>query len=263
MSILKKIKQVVFDEFVELIEWIVHTPETIIWRFSLAHSNIKNGAQLIVRKEQVAVLVNKGQIADVYEPGHYELTSVNMPILSTLKGWNYGFNSPFKVDIYFVNTKEFLNFKWDTEKPIMVCIPEFGAIRLRAFGTYSFQVQNDPIVFIRKVAGTDGHFTTDSITEQLRKFVISKFTNYLTESSIAAIELASNLDELSNEATIALKKDFADYGIELKKFVVEKVSLPEAVEVALDEQTSKRVVGKIATYSQMHFTDSLKDAVSN
>ena len=263
MGIFKKIKQVLFDEFVEIIEWIVHTPETIIWRYSHAHANIKNGAQLIVRKEQVAVLINKGQIADVYEPGRYDLTTVNMPILSTLKGWNYDFSSPFKMDIYFVNTKEFLNFRWDTENPIMVCIPEFGPIRLRALGSYCFRVQDDPIVFIRKVAGTDGHFTTDSITEQLRKFVIAKFTDFLTESNIAAFKLATNLNELSNEATIALKDDFADYGIELTKFLVEKVSLPEAVEAALDYHSSKRVVGKMATYTQMHFTDSLKKEVNN
>ncbi len=261
MGVLRKIKQLLFDEISEIIEWIVHTPETIIWCFS--HANIKNGAKLIVRKEQVAVLVNKGQIADVYEQGRYDLTTVNMPILSTLKGWKYGFTSPFKVDVYFVNTKEFLNFEWGTENPLLIHIPEFGAIRLRAFGSYSFRVQDDPIVFIRKIAGTDGKFTTESIIEQLRKFVIAKFTDYLTESNIAALKLTSNLNELSNEATFAMKNDFSEYGIELTKFIVEKVSLPKAVEIALDERSSKRIVGKMATYTQMHFTDSFKDVLTN
>ena len=263
MGLIKKIKQKVFSELTEIIEWIVHTPETIIWRFSGNQAEIKNGAQLIVREKQIAVLAKNSQLADVYQQGNYKLIPINMPILSTLKGWKYNFSSSFKVDVYFVNTKQFLNFHWDTEKPIKINDPKFGAIRLRAFGSYSFRVQDDPIVFIRNVAGRDGKFTTDSVIEQLRKFVIAKFTNYLKETKIDALKLVTSLNEFSNDVTLALKKDFTNYGIELTKFSVENISLSETVKAVLDEQTSKSVVGKMVTYTQMHFTDSAKDTVNN
>lgn len=263
MSIFKKIKQKAFSEFIDIIEWTDDTADTMIWRFPRYQAEIKNSAQLTVRETQVAVLVNEGQFADVYKPGRYELTTSNMPILTTLRGWKYGFNSPFKVDIYFVNTKQFLNLRWGTANPIMMRDPEFGPIRMRAFGSYCFRVEPDPIKFIRNVAGTDGNFTTESVTEQLRNFVITKFTDYLAESKIAALDLAANLNEFSSELTIALKHDFSEYGIELTKFLVENISLPEAVEEALDKRTSMGVIGNMTTYTQMQFADSLKDAANN
>lgn len=263
MSLFNKIKQKAFSEFIDIIEWTDDTADTMIWRFPRYHAEIKNNAQLTVRETQVAVLVNEGQFADVFQPGRYQLTTSNMPILTTLKGWKYGFNSPFKVDVYFVNTKQFLNLRWGTANPIMMRDPEFGPIRIRAFGSYCFRVEPDPIKFIRNVAGTDGNFTTDSVTEQLRNFVITKFTDYLAESKIAALDLAANLNEFSSELTIALKHDFSEYGIELTKFLVENISLPEAVEEALDKRTSMGVIGNMTTYTQMQFADSLKDAANN
>ena len=263
MSLFNKIKQKAFNEFIDIIEWTDDTADTMIWRFPRYQAEIKNGAQLTVRETQVAVLVNEGQFADVFQPGRYQLTTSNMPILTTLKGWKYGFNSPFKVDVYFVNTKQFLNLRWGTANPIMMRDPEFGPIRMRAFGSYCFRVEADPIKFIRNVAGTDGNFTTDSVTEQLRNFVITKFTDYLAESKIAALDLAANLNEFSTELSIALRDDFSDYGIELTKFLIENISLPEAVEEALDKRTSMGVIGNMTTYTQMQFADSLKDAANN
>lgn len=263
MSLFNKIKQKAFNEFIDIIEWTDDTADTMIWRFPRYNAEIKNGAQLTVRETQVAVLVNEGQFADVYQPGRYELTTNNMPILTTLKGWKYGFNSPFKVDVYFVNTKQFLNLRWGTANPIMMRDPEFGPIRMRAFGSYCFRVEPDPIKFIRNVAGTDGNFTTESVAEQLRNFVITKFTDYLAESKIAALDLAANLNEFSSELNIALKPDFSEYGIELTKFLVENISLPEAVEEALDKRTSMGVIGNMTTYTQMQFADSLVDAANN
>lgn len=186
-----------------------------------------------------------------------------MPILTTIRGWKYGFNSPFKVDVYFVNTKQFLNQRWGTANPIMMRDPEFGPIRLRAFGSYNFRVQEDPIPFIKNVAGTSGEFTTEGISEQLRNFVITKFTDYLGESKIAALDLAANMNEFSQELTIGLKDDFAEYGIELTRFLVENISLPEAVEEALDRRTSMGVIGNMTAYTQMQFADSLKDSANN
>ncbi|EHO71861.1 hypothetical protein HMPREF9140_00802 [Prevotella micans F0438] len=251
------------NEFIDIIEWTDNTSDTMIWRFPRYQSEIKNGAQLTVRESQIAVLVNEGKFADIYKPGRHVLNTENMPILTTLMGWKYGFNSPFKVDVYFVNTKQFLNIRWGTQNPIMMRDPEFGPIRMRAFGSYCFRVNEDPTKFILNVAGTDGNFTTESITEQLRNFVITKFTDHLAESKIAALDMAANLNEFSASLTEGLKDDFAEYGLELTKFLVENISLPEAVEQALDRRTSMGVIGNMNTYTQMQFADSLKDSAAN
>jgi membrane protease subunit (stomatin/prohibitin family) len=238
MSIFKRAKQKTISEFIGIIEWNVVTADRMIWRFPRYQAEIKYGAQLTVRESQVVVLVNEGQFADVYKPGRYELTTRNMPILTNQRGWKHGFNSPFKVDIYFVNSKQFFNLRWGTANPIVMCDPDFGPIRVRAYGSYCFRVEPNPIRFIRNVAGTDGNFTIESVKEQLRNFVISKFTHYLGESRIAALDLATNLNEFSNELTLALKNDFSEYGIELINFKIENISLPEGVEEALDKKTN-------------------------
>ena len=253
------------NEFIDIIEWTDNTNDTIVYRFPRYQSEIKNGAQLTVRESQVAILVNEGQFADVFQPGRYQLTTQNMPILSTIRGWKYGFNSPFKVDVYFVNTKEFINIKWGTANPIMMRDPEFGPIRMRAFGSYCFKVDSDPKTFLTKVAGTNGNFTTENITEQLRNFVITKFTDYLAESKVAALDMAANLNEFSEALTKSLKDDFGEYGLQLTKFLVENISLPEAVEQALDRRTSMGVIGQgnMNSYTQMQFADAMKDGANN
>lgn len=250
MSLFRNSKQKPLNEFIDRIEWINDTTNTMIWRYPRFKAEIKNGAQLIVRDTQVAILVNEGQFADVYQPGCYELTTNNMPILTALKGWKYVFNSLHKVDVYFINTKQFLNLHWGMPNPIMMYDPEFGPIHICAFGSYCFRIESSTIKFIRNVAVTDGYFTTDNAAKQLHNFVISKFTNYLAESKIAALDLAANLNEFSSELTIALKDDFADYGIELTQFLVEHITLPEAIEDVLDKRTSSStsVRGNMTTY---------------
>ncbi|MDY0280717.1 MAG: SPFH domain-containing protein [Salinivirgaceae bacterium] len=262
MSLFSKIKQKVFCEIIDSVEWIEDDTDIMIWRFPRYQAEIKNGAQLTVRINQVAVLVNKGQFADVYQPGHYELTTTNMPILTALRGWKYGFNSAFKVDVYFVNTKPFLNLCWNTTDPILMYDREFGPIHLRTFGSYCFRIESNPIKFIRNVAGTDWDFTTESVTEQVQNFVTAKFADYLVDSKIAALDLVANLNEFSNELNIALKDDFFEYGIEHTMFLIEKVSLPEAVEEALGKRIRKGVIGNMTTYKQMQFAESLKDAAN-
>ena len=259
MGLFTSIRNKVVGEFIDIIEWLDDTGDTMIWRFPRYQSEIKNGAQLTVRETQVAVLVNEGQIADIYQPGRYQLTTANMPILTTLKGWKYGFDSPFKVDVYFVSTKQFLNQRWGTSNPIMMRDAEFGPIRLRAFGSYCIRINDDPTAFIKNVAGTDGSFTTEKISDQLRNFIITKFSDYLAESKIAALDLAANLNEFSDALGNSLKGDFQTYGIELTKFLVENISMPEAVEEALDRRTSMGIIGNMGTYTQMQFADSLKD----
>ncbi|MCL1974241.1 MAG: SPFH domain-containing protein [Bacteroidetes bacterium] len=260
MGILNKLRA----EFIDIIEWTDQTSDTMIWRFPRYQAEIKNGAQLTVRESQVAILVNEGQFADIYPPGRHVLETNNMPILTTIMGWKYGFNSPFKVDVYFVNTKQFLNLRWGTPNPIMMRDPEFGPIRMRAFGSYCFRIDaKDPTKFITNVAGTSGEFTTEGISEQLRNFVITKFTDHLAESKIAALDMAANLNEFSGALCASLKDDFAEYGIELTKFLVENISLPEAVEQALDKRTSMGVIGNMGAYTQMQFADSLMAGAQN
>jgi len=263
MSLFEKIKEKAFNEFIDIIEWLDDTQDTIVWRFPRYQNEIKNGAQLTVRETQIAILVDQGHFADVFQPGRYELTTNNMPILSTLRGWKYGFNSPFKVDVYFVNTKQFLNFKWGTQNPIITRDPEFGAIRMRAFGTYCFKVSSDPTTFIKTVAGTDGNFTTDGIKEQLRNFIITKFTDHIAESKIPVLDMASNLNEFSKALQNVLAADFQELGIDLTTFLVENISLPEEVEKVLDKRTSMGIIGDMGKYMQFQFADALKAGAEN
>jgi membrane protease subunit (stomatin/prohibitin family) len=263
MGLFDKIKEKVFNELIDIIEWLDDTQNTIIWRFPRYQNEIKNGAQLIVRESQVAILVDQGRFADVYRPGRHQLTTANMPILTTLRGWKYGFNSPFKAEVYFVSTKQFLNQKWGTKNPIMMRDPEFGPIRMRAFGTFNFKTGSDPAKFIKNVAGTDGIFTAESVQEQLRNYVITKFTDHLAESKIPALDMAASLNEFSAALTAVLKPDFGELGIDLTKFLVENISLPEEVEKALDKRTSMGVLGDMSKYTQFQFAEALKAGAEN
>lgn len=247
------------NEFIDIIEWVDDTQDTIVWKFPRYQNAIKTGAQLTVRESQVAVLVNEGQFADVFQPGRYELTTKNMPILTTLMGWKYGFNSPFKVDIYFVNTKQFLDQKWGTKNPIMLRDPEFGPIRIRAFGSFCFKVQNDPKKFITSVSGTNSNFTTEGIAEQIRNFIITRFTDAVAESKIPVLDMAANLNEYSEKIQEIIKPSADGYGLDLTQFLVENISLPEAVQEALDRRSSMGIIGKenMGAYTQMQFADSL------
>ena len=220
------------SKLVDSIECTDTDADTMIWRFQCNRTKIKAAAQLIVRENQIAVLVNDGQLADVYQPGCYELTTRSMPILTLLKGWKYSFNSPFKADVYFVNTKQFLNLSWATTNPIILRDPKFGSLEIRANGYYSFQIELNPVNFIRNMVGTDGNFTAESVIEQLLNFVITKFAHYLAQSKIAAQDLVANLNEFSNELTIALKYDFSEIGIELTEILIENILLPEAISEA-------------------------------
>lgn len=249
------------NELIDIIEWKDDTRDTIVWRFPRYQSEIKNGAQLTVRESQVAVLVDEGKFADVFQPGRHELTTANIPILSTIRGWKYGFNSPFKVDVYFVNTKEFLNMRWGTTNPVTVSDPQLHrAINLRAYGSYNFRVSGDPTVFLRKVAGTNGTFDTEAISEMLRTFAVTEFSDYLGEHEIPVVKMASNYKEFSAELTEALKESFSDYGLELTKFLVENISLPPEVQAAIDKGASMAFIGaeNMNTYTQMQFANSME-----
>jgi len=249
-------------EFIDIIEWLDPTNDIMVYRFERYQNEIKMGAKLTVRETQQAVFINEGQIADIYQPGMYTLSTQNMPVLSTLKGWKYGFNSPFKAEVYFLNTKNFTDQKWGTPNPIMLRDPEFGPIRIRAFGNYALKVTN-PTTFIKEIVGTDGEFTTDKITEQLKNIIITRFTDVLGESKIPALDMASNYDELSKFCETKIKPEFNEYGLELTKFLVSSITLPPNVEEALDKRASMGILGDLNKYTQFQAAEAMTAAANN
>lgn len=243
-------------EFIDIIEWLDDSNDTMIYRFERHNNEIKYGAKLTVRESQVAVFINEGQIADVLTPGIYELETNNLPILSTLQHWHHGFESPFKAEVYFISTKRFVDLKWGTKNPIMLRDQEFAAVRLRAFGTYSIRI-TDPVIFIKEIAGTDGHFTTSEISDQLRNLIISRFANVLAKSNIPVLDLSANYDQLGDYVTQRISPAFGEYGLELIRVLVENISLPENVEKALDKRTSMGVVGSLDNYLTYQSAEAL------
>jgi membrane protease subunit (stomatin/prohibitin family) len=249
-------------EFIDIIEWTDDTQDTIVYRFERHNNEIKYNAQLTVRESQVAVFVNEGKVADVFQPGMYTLETKNLPILSTLQGWKYGFSSPFKAEVYFLNTKRFTDLKWGTMNPVMLRDPEFGPVRLRAFGTYAIRVK-DPTAFIREIAGTDGRFTTDEVTEQLRNLIVTSFAGAVAKSGIPVLDLSSNYDKVSQVIRDAIQPEFDAYGLDVVTLLVENVSLPEEVEKALDRRSSMGVVGDLGRYTQFQTAEAIKAAAEN
>ncbi|HJS23060.1 MAG TPA: SPFH domain-containing protein [Pyrinomonadaceae bacterium] len=250
------------SQFIEVIEWLDDSPNTLLYRFPVKDQEIKNGAQLIVRESQAAVFVHEGQIADQFPPGRYTIDGGNTPILSKLGAWKYGFNSPFKAEVYFVNTRQFTDLKWGTPNPIMMRDADFGMVRLRAFGIYSMRVA-DPQAFIKEIAGTSGRFITEDVEGQLKRTLVSGFSDALGESKIAALDLASNYDELGKFIRVKLNEEFKTFGLELAKFVIENISLPQEVEAAMDRRTSMGVIGDVGRYAQFQAADAMRDAAQN
>lgn len=249
-------------QFVDVIGWTDDTGDTMCWRFERQGNEIKYGAQLTVREGQVAVFVNEGRIADVFPPGMYTLETKNLPVLSTLQSWPHGFESPFKAEVYFVVTRRFPDLKWGTRNPIMLRDREFGPVRLRAFGTYEVRVTDAP-TFLREIVGTDGRFTTDEIAEALRNMILTRIATALGTGAIPVLDLAANQQALSEYLTNALKPDFAQYGLELTRLLVENISLPPAVEQALDQRTKMGVIGDLRAYTQFQAAEAMAKAAEN
>src|SRR6266436_6569994 len=250
------------SQFIEVIEWLDDSGNTLVYRFPVQGQEIKNGARLTVRELQAAVFVHQGQIADVFGPGLHTIDGGNTPILTKLGAWMHGFNSPFKAEVYFVNTKQFTDLKWGTSNPVMMRDSDFGMVRLRAFGIYSIRV-TDPRALIKEVAGTNAHFVTEDIEGQLKRTLVSGFSDALAESKIAALDLASNYEELGGFARQKLQDEFKSLGLELTKFIVENISLPEEVEAAMDKRTSMGVIGDVGRYAQFQAADAMRDAAQN
>ncbi len=257
MGLFDKIK----NEFIDIIEWVDNSNNTIIWKFPRYQNEIKMGAKLTVRESQVAVFMNEGKIADVFQPGMHTLETQNMPIMSTLRGWKYGFNSPFKADIFYVSTKQFIDQKWGTKNPITLSDPRFGFIELRSFGSFAFRV-TDAGKFIKEIAGTNENFTTDEVTEQLRSMIVTKFTDAVGEGNIPVEKFAANLEELSKLGHEKLNSDFVEYGLSITKFLVENVSMPEDLKKEIFNYSRLNAID-INKLAQFNTANAISDAAKN
>jgi excisionase family DNA binding protein len=232
-------------ELLEIIEWTDDSRDTLSWRFPDEDKAIKNGAQLIVRESQVAQFVYVGEFGDTFKPGKHTLTTDNIPVLTKIKSWPYGFNSPFKADVYFVVTRLFTGNKWGTSNPIMLRDNDFGVVRVRSFGTYDFKII-EPKTFLREVAGSDQNFHLEEFSDTMRSRIVSIFTDAIATAKIPVLDVASRYTELG-EALLPLINPAisSKYGIEITSFIVENVSVPPEVEQAIDKRSSMAAIGNL------------------
>jgi membrane protease subunit (stomatin/prohibitin family) len=249
-------------EFIDVIHWTDDSRDTLVWRFERHDHAIKYGAKLTVREGQAAVFIHEGQLADVFAPGLYMLETNNMPVLTTLQHWDHGFRSPFKSEIYFVNTTRFTDLKWGTKNPIIIRDAEFGPTRIRAYGTYAIKVK-DPGRFMTEIVGTDGEFTTDEISYQIRNIILTRFSQQIATANIPVLDMAANTEQLGRILAQRISPALAEYGLELPELYIENISLPEAVEAALDKRTSIGVAGDLSRYAQYSAAEAMTTAAAN
>ena len=244
-------------QLLEIIQWEDDSRDTLSWRFPDEDKEIKRGAQLIVRESQTCQFIYLGQFGDTFGPGKHTLTTDNIPILSTLKGWKYGFESPFKADIYYVNTRLFTGNKWGTSNPIMLRDPDFGIVRARAFGTYDFKVV-DVKTFLKEVAGTDNHFRLDEFSDAMRSRIVSVFTDALASAKVPVLDVAARYSELGDALLPLINPAVtAKYGLEIGSFLIENISLPPEVEQAIDKRSSMAAIGNLNDFVKLQFAESL------
>ena len=254
-------------EFVDIVEWTEDAPDVLVHRFERYNNEIKMGAKLTVREGQLAIMVNegqmgKGQAADVFQPGMYDLTTQNLPLMSTLQGWKFGFDSPFRAEVYFFNTRLFANLKWGTPGPALMRDPEFGVVRVSAFGIYSIRV-HDPKIVLRDLVGTKAEFTTEDIEENLRGKVSTKIKEAMPGLGVPVIDLNSKISVLGDKLKEVLGKDFAAMGFELNEVQVQSISLPEEVEKAIDQQGAMKAIGNMNQFAQYQAAQAMRDAANN
>lgn len=249
------------NELIDIIQWENSSDDTMVWKFPKQDNEIKMGAKLTVRESQQAVFLNEGRLADVFQPGLYTLQTQNMPILSKLMGWKYGFQSPFKADVFFVNTKQFIDQKWGTKNAITLDDPRFGLVEMRAFGTFAYRI-TDAGKFLKEVAGIDKLFTTEEVNGQLRSLVISKFTNALGSGNITIDKVAANMEELSMACQEKLNHDFQEYGLMITSFVVENVSMPDDLKKEIFEYSRLNHID-MQKLTQLKTAQSIQTAAAN
>lgn len=250
-------------ELVDIVEWLDDDRHTLVWRFPRPDNAIKQGAELIVRPGQMAIFVNQGELADVFEPGRYQLSTGNLPILSRLQGWKHGFNSPFKSEVYFVSTRQVTDLKWGTQNPVPLRDLDFGMIRLRAFGTYTLRAV-DPRILLRELVSTAQVFDANEIGELLRTMIQNSFATMLGESQIAALDLAANYSAFAEQLRQRVCEQIDDeYGLDVPTLLIANISFPEAVEKAMDQRASMGALGDLNKFQQFQMGNAMLAAAEN
>jgi membrane protease subunit (stomatin/prohibitin family) len=250
------------DEFLEVIEYIEDDKNVILWKFPDKDKEIKYGAQLTVRESQIAVFLDEGKFGDVFEPGRHKLITDNMPILTTIKSWKYGFQSPFKADVYYISTRTFPGLKWGTPNPIILRDPQFKQVRVKAFGTYFIKVK-DPKKFFTQYAGTGHVVRIDEIENHLRDIVSPKFAEAVAEAGVSVLDMVANYTELGNKVLPILQQDLDLFGIELTKFQITSTSLPKEVEAFYDKMTNMNMVDDMSKFQQFQMANAIEKSAEN
>jgi len=249
-------------QFIDILHWTEETDGVLAWRFPMQDFEIQYGASLTVRESQMAVFVNEGQIADVFGPGMYKLTTQTLPVLTYLKNWDKLFESPFKSDVYFFSTRIQLGRKWGTPQPITIRDKDFGMVRLRAFGMYSYKLA-DPKKFYTEISGTRESYTVDELEQQLRNLVVAAMTSTLGGSELPFLDMAANQGLLAERMKTAMAPTFERYGLALDNFAVESISLPEELQKAIDTRISMGMVGDLGKFTQYQVANSIPLAAQN
>ncbi len=249
-------------ELIDIVEWLDDTNDTLAYRFERYQNEIKYGAKLVVREGQMAAFINEGKLGDVFKPGTYTLTTQNLPILATLRGWKYGFNSPFKAEVYFCSTRKFTDLKWGTPGPAMMRDKDFGMVRVTAFGLYAIRVK-DPGIFVKDLVGTDNRFTTAEIQENLRGKIGTRIKELMPELGIPVIEMEGKVVEMGARLREKLTPDFEAMGLELVEVQVQDIGLPEEVERAIDKRGAMAAIGNLQAFTQYETASAIRDAANN
>jgi membrane protease subunit (stomatin/prohibitin family) len=249
-------------QFIDILQWTEDADGTLAWRFPMAEMEIQSGASLTVRDSQLALFVNEGKVADVFAPGMYKLTTQTLPVLTYLKNWDKLFESPFKSDVYFFSTRTQLDQKWGTPNPITIRDKEFGIVRMRAFGIYSYHL-SDAKTFYQKISGTRDSYAREELEGQLRNSMVAGMTDLFGESGVAFIDMAANQDEFGKAMLAKMSPLFAEYGLTLDTLVVQNVSLPEELQKVLDQKISMNMIGDMQRFTQYQVANSIPDAARN
>jgi membrane protease subunit (stomatin/prohibitin family) len=249
-------------QFIDVIHWTEPADGILAYRYPMEDMEIQNGGQLTVRDSQAAVFVNQGQIADVFGPGLYTLSTNTLPILTYLRNWDKAFKSPFKSDVYFFSTRLQVNQKWGTATPITIRDKEFGAVRMRAYGIYAYRVA-DPKIFYQKVSGTRPAYMVSDLDGQLRNTIIGQMTDMFGNSAVDFLDMASHQSQLGQNMLTGLRPMFADLGLLLENFTLENISMPEELQKMLDQRISMNMVGDMGRYTQFQVAQSLPVAAAN
>ncbi len=249
-------------QFIDVIQWQEEEPGVLSWRFPFADQEIQNGAQLTVREGQCAMFLNEGEVADIFGPGLHTLNTQTLPILTNLQNWDKGFKSPFKSDVYFFSLRDQLDCRWGTTNPITIRDNEFGHIRLRGFGTFSYALKK-PDVFYKRVLGTREKYHRDELEGQIRSMILTSMSSFFGSSGISFLDMAANQEAFSQKLKEELLDDFEQYGLELKTFHVENLSLPEELQEYLDKKSKMNIVGDLKKFTQFESADNISTAAAN